>query len=196
MSAALGRTFASLHVPNYRRYFGGQVVSISGNWMQTVAEIWVVLTLTGSGLAVGITTALQFLPMLLVGAWGGLIVDRVPKRRLLLVTQALHMFPPLGLFALAVTGNLSAVAVFAVAFARGTVNAVDYPARQAFVMEIVGAGRVVNAVSLSSVLIHSGRVVGPALAEDIMRAFLKAEFSGEERHRRRLELMRRIEEEG
>jgi MFS family permease len=158
------RSFASLRIPNYRRFFAGQLVSISGNWMQTVAEIWVVLTLTGSGVAVGVTTALQFLPMLLVGAWGGLVADRVPKRRLLIATQTLHMVPPLALFALAVSGNLSAAAVFAVAFARGTVNAVDYPARQAFVMEIVGADRVVNAVSLNSVLIHSARIVGPALA--------------------------------
>jgi MFS family permease len=164
LTAALDRSFASLRIPNYRRFFIGQLVSVSGNWMQTVAEIWVVLTLTGSGVAVGITTALQFLPMLLVGAWGGLIADRVPKRRLLIATQTLHVLPPLTLFALAVGGELSAVAVFAVAFARGTVNAVDYPARQAFVMEIVGAGKVVNAVSLNSVLIHSARIVGPALA--------------------------------
>ena len=164
MTDALDRSFASLRIPNYRRFFVGQLVSVSGNWMQTVAEIWVVLTLTGSGVAVGVTTALQFLPMLLVGAWGGLIADRVAKRRLLVATQTLHMVPPLVLFALAVSGELSAVAVFAVAFARGTVNAVDYPARQAFVMEIVGAGRVVNAVSLNSVLIHSARIVGPAIA--------------------------------
>jgi MFS family permease len=164
LTAALDRSFASLRIPNYRRFFAGQLISISGNWMQTVAEIWVVLTLTGSGVAVGVTTALQFLPMLLVGAWGGLVADRVPKRRLLIATQTLHMIPPLTLFALAVSGNLSAAAVFAVAFARGTVNAVDYPARQAFVMEIVGADRVVNAVSLNSVLIHSARIVGPALA--------------------------------
>jgi MFS family permease len=164
LTDALDRSFASLRIPNYRRFFFGQLVSISGNWMQTVAEIWVVLTLTGSGVAVGVTTALQFLPMLLLGAWGGLIADRVPKRRLLTATQTLHMVPPLMLFTLAVAGELSAVAVFAVAFARGTVNAVDYPARQAFVMEIVGAGKVVNAVSLNSVLIHSARIVGPALA--------------------------------
>ncbi len=164
MTAALARSFASLSIPNYRRFFYGQLVSISGNWMQTVAEIWVILTLTGSGVAVGLTTALQFLPMLLVGAWGGLIADRMPKRRLLMTTQTLHVLPPLTLFALAVMGGLSPLAVYAVVFARGIVNAVDYPTRQAFVMEIVGEGRVVNAVSLNSVLIHSARIVGPALA--------------------------------
>ena len=80
MTEALGRSFASLQIPNFRRYFTGQLVSLSGNWMQTIAEIWLILSLTGSGLAVGITTALQFLPMLIFGAWGGLIADRVPKR--------------------------------------------------------------------------------------------------------------------
>jgi MFS family permease len=164
VDGALNRSFASLRVPNYRRFFVGQLVSISGNWMQTVAEIWVILTLTGSGLAVGFVTALQFLPLLLVGAWGGLIADRVPKRRLLITTQALHVLPPLALFALAATGGLSPIAVYGAVFARGVVNAVDYPTRQAFVMEIVGANRVVNAVSLNSVLIHAARIAGPAIA--------------------------------
>ena len=76
MTVALRRTFASLPVPNYRRYFAGQVVSISGNWMQIVAEMWLVVQLTGSGVAVGLTAGLQFLPMLLFGAWGGVLADR------------------------------------------------------------------------------------------------------------------------
>ena len=99
MTAALGRSFSSLSVPNYRRYFAGQVVSLSGNWMQTVAEVWLILTLTGSGVAVGLATALQFLPMLLFGAWGGLLADRFSKRRLLVVTQAAMAVPSLILFA-------------------------------------------------------------------------------------------------
>jgi MFS family permease len=164
VTAALGRSFASLRVPNYRRYFTGQLVSLSGNWMQMVAEMWVVLTLTGSGVAVGVTTALQFLPMLVFGAFGGLIADRVPKRRLLVVTQALHMVAPLAFLALSLEGVLIAWMVFALVFVRGCVNAVDYPTRQAFVMEMVGSDRVVNAVSLNSVLVHSARVVGPAIA--------------------------------
>ena len=81
MSAALRRSFNSLEVPNYRRYFAGQLISLSGTWMQTVAAIWLILTLTDSGVAVGLTTALQFLPMLLIGAWGGLLADRIPKRQ-------------------------------------------------------------------------------------------------------------------
>ena len=96
MSAALRRSFTSLAVPNYRRYFAGQIVSLSGNWMQIVAEMWLILALTGSGVAVGITSALQFLPMLLFGAWGGLLADRFPKRSLLIVTQTLMALPGAG----------------------------------------------------------------------------------------------------
>jgi MFS family permease len=164
VTEALGRSFASLQVPNYRRYFVGQLASLSGNWMQMVAEIWVILALTGSGVAVGITTALQFVPMMLLGAFGGLLADRVPKRRLLIATQTLHAIPPLAMLALALTAGLEPWMVFALVFARGSVNAVDYPTRQAFVMEMVGGERVVNAVSLNSVLVHSARVVGPAIA--------------------------------
>ena len=164
MTEAFERSFASLRIHNYRRFFAGQLVSISGNWMQTVAELWLILTLTGSGVAVGATTALQFVPMLLFGAFGGLVADRVPKRGLLLVTQTLHALPPLAMLTLALTVGLEPWMVFVLVFARGTVNAVDYPTRQAFVMEIVGGERVVNAVSLNSVLVHSARVIGPAIA--------------------------------
>ena len=164
MTAALRRSLDSLQVPNYRRYFGGQLVSLSGNWMQTVAEIWLVLTLTGSGVAVGLTTALQFLPMLLFGAWGGLLADRFDKRRLLIVTQALMAVPALALFTVMAAGVVTPWMVYAVVFARGAVNAVDNPTRQSFAIEMVGAERVVNAVSLNSVLIHVARMAGPGLA--------------------------------
>jgi len=164
LTAALRRSFDSLQVPNYRRYFVGQIVSLSGNWMQTVAEIWLVLSLTNSGVAVGLTTALQFLPILLFGAWGGLLADRFAKRRLLIVTQAAMALPALALFALSSAGVVTVAMVYALVFARGAVNAVDNPTRQSFVIEIVGTGRVVNAVSLNSVLVHSARIIGPALA--------------------------------
>ena len=164
MSAALRRSVDSLSVPNYRRYFAGQVVSLSGNWMQMVAEIWLVLSLTGSGLAVGMTTALQFLPILLFGAWGGLLADRFSKRRLLMVTQVLMVIPALALLTVTAAGIVTPWMVFALVFVRGTVNAVDNPTRQSFAIEMVGADRVVNAVSLNSVLIQSARLVGPALA--------------------------------
>jgi MFS family permease len=111
-----------------------------------------------------VTTALQFLPMLIFGAWGGLVADRVPKRRLLILTQGLHMIAPLTMLALSLEGSLVPWMVFSLVFVRGCVNAVDYPTRQAFVMEMVGSDRVVNAVSLNSVLVHSARVVGPAFA--------------------------------
>jgi len=164
VTAALRRSVDSLSVPNYRRYFAGQIVSLSGNWMQMVAEIWLVLSLTGSGVAVGMTTALQFLPILLFGAWGGLLADRFSKRRLLIVTQALMALPALVLFAVTASGAVEVWMVFALVTVRGTINAVDNPTRQSFAIEMVGPERVVNAVSLNSVLIHSARLFGPALA--------------------------------
>ena len=164
MSAALRRSFSSLSVPNYRRFFAGQVVSVSGNWMQMVAEGWLVLTLTGSGVAVGVATAMQFVPLLLFGAWGGLLADRFDKRRLLMVTQSAMAVPALFLFAVTVGGVVTPAMVFATAFARGAVNSLDNPARQSFAIEMVGADRIVNAVSLNSVVIHSSRILGPAVA--------------------------------
>jgi MFS family permease len=164
VTAALHRSFDSLHVPNYRRYFVGQIVSLSGNWMQTVAELWLILSLTDSGVAVGLTTALQFLPILLFGAWGGLLADRLPKRRLLIITQALMALPALALFVVSASGAVTPLIVYALVFARGAVNSVDNPTRQSFVIEMVGSRRVVNAVSLNSVLVHSARIVGPGLA--------------------------------
>ncbi len=171
MTTALRRSFNSLEVPNYRRYFAGQLISLSGTWMQTVAAIWLILSLTGSGVAVGLTTALQFLPMLLIGAWGGLLADRIPKRKLLIATQALMAIPALGLFAVTATGVVEPWMVFLAVFAMGSVNAIDNPARQSFVMEMVGPGRVVNAVSLNSVIVQMARIVGPALAGLLIAGF-------------------------
>ena len=164
MTEALRRSVSSLRVPNYRRYFAGQVVSVSGNWMQIVAEVWLVLKLTGSGTAVGVVTALQFLPILLFGAFGGMLADRVSKRRLLAITQAAMAVPALTLFALYVTGSVEPWMVFALVFLRGTINAIDNPTRQSFAIEMVGADRVVNAVSLNSVIVHASRIAGPAVA--------------------------------
>jgi MFS family permease len=164
VTAALDRTFSSLRVPNYRRYFAGQVVSISGNWMQIVAEMWLIVELTGSGAAVGLTAGLQFLPMLLFGAWGGVLADRFDKRTLLTLTQTLMAAPALVLWGLTAGGHAEAWMVFVLVFVRGTVLAFDNPARQAFVSEIVGSDRVVNAVALNSVIVHSSRIAGPAAA--------------------------------
>jgi MFS family permease len=164
LSVALRRTFASLAVPNYRRFVSGQLVSISGTWMQNVAEMWLVLQLTGSGVSVGLTAALQFLPILLVGAWGGLLADRMAKLRLLKLTQAAAALPPLALWALTVGGSVEVWMVFALVLARGLVNALDNPARQSFAIELVGPERVVNAVALNSVVVHASRIIGPAAA--------------------------------
>ena len=171
MRAALDRTFSSLSVPNYRRYFGGQVVSISGNWMQIVAEMWLIVQLTGSGTAVGITAGLQFLPVLLFGAWGGVLADRFDKRTLLTITQLCMALPALALWSLTAGGTIEAWMVYGLVLARGTVNAIDNPARQSFVMEMVGPERVVNAVALNSVIVHSARIVGPAAAGALIALF-------------------------
>jgi MFS family permease len=164
VTAAIRHSFNSLEVPNYRRFFVGQLISLSGTWMQTVAAIWVVLTLTDSGVAVGLTTALQFLPMLLIGAWGGLLADRFPKRRLLIATQALMVVPAVGLFAVTAAGVVTPWMVYLAVFAFGSLNAIDNPTRQSFVIEMVGPDRVVNAVSLNSVIVQAARIVGPAVA--------------------------------
>ncbi|HEY1594909.1 MAG TPA: MFS transporter [Thermoleophilaceae bacterium] len=164
LGVQLGKPFHSLAVPNYRRYFAGQIVSLSGNWMQTVGELWLVLSLTGSALAVGITTALQFTPMLLFGAWGGVIADRVDKRRLLIFTQAAMALPALTLWLLTGSGVVKPWMIFALVFVRGAVNAIDNPARQAFLVELVSSARLVNAVGLNSALVQVARVAGPALA--------------------------------
>jgi MFS family permease len=136
--------------------------------MQQVAEMWLIVQLTGSGVSVGLTAGLQFLPVLLLGAWGGLIADRMPKRRLLMFTQAAMAMPALALWVLYEHGSVQAWMVYALVFARGLVNAFDNPARQSFVVEIVGGTRVVNAVSLNSVVVQSSRIIGPAAAGAII----------------------------
>jgi MFS family permease len=164
MSAGLRRSVASLDIPNFRRFFTGQVVSVSGTWMQTVAEAWLVLSLTASGVALGVSTALQFLPILLLGAWGGVLADRFPKRRLLLATQTMMIVPSLALFALTVSGVVTLWMVYALVLVRGLVTAIDNPTRQSFISEMVGPANVVNAVSLNSVLVQTARIAGPAAA--------------------------------
>ncbi|HEX5147337.1 MAG TPA: MFS transporter, partial [Conexibacter sp.] len=161
---ALRPALRSFDEPNYRRYFYGQLVSLSGTWMQTVAEMWLVLQLTHSGVAVGFAAALQFAPMLLGGAWGGLIADRFPKRRLLIATQTAMALPALALLALTAAGAIQLWMLYLLICARGAVNAIDNPARQSFIVELVGPDRLVNAVSLGSALVNGARTIGPALA--------------------------------
>ncbi|MFD5448828.1 MFS transporter [Streptomyces sp. NPDC003470] len=156
--------FASLRVRNYRLFFLGQVVSNIGTWMQRIAQDWLVLSLTGSSAAVGITTALQFLPMLLFGLYGGVLVDRLRKRPTLLVTQSAMGLTALALAALTLTGHVQVWHVYVAAFAMGLATVMDNPARQSFVSELVGRDQLQNAVSLNSANFQSARLVGPAVA--------------------------------
>jgi MFS family permease len=157
-------TFRSLRVRNFRLFWFGQMVSVSGTWMQSVAQNWLVLSITGSGVALGVTVALQFLPMLLFGMWGGLVADRFDKRRILFVTQVVPMVLALVMFVLVATGAVTLWMVYALAFLLGLVFMVDMPTRQSFVVELVGADELPNAVGLNSAMFNTGRVVGPAVA--------------------------------
>ncbi|MEU4111298.1 MULTISPECIES: MFS transporter [unclassified Streptomyces] len=156
--------FSSLKVRNYRLFFLGQVVSNTGTWMQRIAQDWLVLSLTGSSAAVGITTALQFLPMLLFGLYGGVLVDRLPKRPALLFTQSAMALTGLALAFLTLSGHVHVWHVYVAAFAVGLATVVDNPARQSFVSEMVGPGQLQNAVSLNSANFQSARLIGPAVA--------------------------------
>ena len=157
-------TFRSMSVRNYRLYFAGQLISTTGTWMQSIAQAWLVLQITGSAVALGVTVALQFTPVLLVGAWGGLVADRVDKRRLLVGTQAAAGVLALLLGAVTALGVVQLWMIFALALGLGAVNALDNPARRAFVVEMVGTEHVSNAVSLSSAMFMAARVIGPAIA--------------------------------
>ena len=157
--------FRSLSIRNYRLFASGQLVSLTGTWMQNVAQDWLVLDLTNrSGTALGITTALQFLPMLLFGLLGGVFADRHDKRKVMLATQAAQGILALSLGVLVVTGVVQTWMVFGFAFALGMTTVFDLPARQAFVVEMVGPKDVTNAVGLNSATFNSARIIGPAIA--------------------------------
>lgn len=164
-------TFRSLSHPNYRRYAAGSLVSNTGTWMQRVAQDWLVLVLTGSGAAIGITTGLQFLPFLLLSPWAGLVADRIPKRRLLQITNVAMAVPALVLGLLAVTGTVQIWHVYVLALVLGVASAFDAPARQSFVSEIVGPDDLANAVGLNSASFNTARLVGPALAGLLIAGF-------------------------
>ena len=166
-------TFTSLHNRNYRLYFVGQTISVSGTWMQQLAQAWLILKLTdNSGTALGFVTALQFLPMLLFGAWGGVLADRIDKRKLLYGTQVGAGLLALALGLIVTAGAAAVWNVYLMSVLLGFVNVVDNPARQTFVLEMVGREDLPNAVSLNSVVMNSARVVGPAaggLLIDLLR---------------------------
>ncbi|MCM1973283.1 MFS transporter [Streptomyces sp. G1] len=162
--------FSSLKIRNYRLFATGQAVSNTGTWMQRIAQDWLVLSLTGSASAVGITIALQFLPMMLFGLYGGVLADRLPKRPLLLCTQAAMGLTGLALGVLTLAGHVNVWHVYLAAFLLGLVTVVDNPARQTFVSEMVGKDQVANAVSLNSANFQSARLVGPAIAGVLITA--------------------------
>jgi MFS family permease len=168
----LGRaTFSSLRNRNYRLYFIGQIISVSGTWMQRLAQAWLILKLThNNGFALGVESGLQFLPVLLFGAWGGVIADRFDKRRLLYLTQIAAGLLALGLGLIVAVGAATVFLDYLFSVLLGFVNVIDNPARQTFVMEMVGRDELPNAVGLNSVVMNSSRVVGPAIGGIVIEA--------------------------
>ncbi len=158
-----GGMFASLHIHNYRLYFFGQSTSVAGNWMQNVAISWVVLQLSHSGVVLGAITAARFVPLLLLGPWGGLITDRSDKRRMMIVTQICLAVLSLVLALLSLTGHVSLGALIAIVVSLGIVNVFDGPARQSLISNMVGRERIANAIALNSIAMNTSRIVGPAV---------------------------------
>jgi MFS family permease len=170
-------TFRALAIRNYRMFAAGGLVSNVGTWMQRVAQDWLILALTGSAGALGITTGLQFLPMLLLSPYAGVIADRFPKRRVLLVTQTAMGATAGVLGLLAITGWVQAWHVYLLAFVFGTGAAFDAPARTAFVNEMVGREHVANAVGLNSASFNLARILGPAAAGVLIAAMGSGVFA-------------------
>jgi MFS family permease len=161
----IGRvTFAALAVPNYRRYIAGQSVSLVGTWMQMAAQSWLVLSLTGSATTLGVIVALQTLPVLLLGPYGGVVADRIDKRRLMVLLQIAMGVQALILGLLTITHSVRLWEIGALAALLGLNNAFENPARQSFMLELVGSESLRNAVTLNSVLVNVARVIGPAVA--------------------------------
>ena len=166
-------TFSSLSIRNYRIYATGAFISNIGTWMGRVAQDWLVLTVLTdhSSQALGIVTGLQFLPFLLLAPWAGMVADRFPKRRTLVLTQTALAFSSLLLGLLAVTGMAELWMVYAIALFTGVATAIDNPARQSFVSEMVPRDRLANAVSLNSASFNAGRLIGPGIAGLTIAAF-------------------------
>ena len=174
---ATGRTFAALQVRNFRLYFVGQLISISGTWLQSFAQgFLVVQILRASAIDLGITIALPFLPMLLFGPLGGVVVDRSNKRHILYATQTAAGLLALTLGVLVSTHHVSLTAIWVVGALLGVVNLFDNPARQSFVQEMVGRELIPNAVSLNSAMINLGRVLGPAIGAALLFVGIAACF--------------------
>lgn len=165
VTAAIGRTFSSVRTSrNFRLYLFGQTVSAIGTWMNFTASAWLVLQLTDNGTALGAQIALYFLPVLLLGAYGGVLADRFDKRHILMLTQAAYGVVALALWALVASDVAELWMVYVLALASGVVTAIDNPSRQSFYIEMVGEEHVRNAVSLNSAAFTGSRIFGPAIA--------------------------------
>ena len=158
------RGWRALHHRNYRLFFAGQLVSLIGTWMQSVAQGWLVLQLTGDPFYLGLVAAAQFTPVLVLGLFGGVLADGLPKRQTLIVTQTAAMLLAFVLYGLTATGNATVGNVLVLSLLLGVVNAVDMPTRQAFAVEMVGRDDIGNAVALNSAVFNTARVLGPAVA--------------------------------
>jgi MFS family permease len=163
-------TFRALRHRNFRLFWYGQLISLIGTWMQSAAQWWLVHRLTHSPMWLGIVGTATFLPVFLFIFLGGVVADRVPKRRILVATQTVSMCLAIGLSILTFTGTVRVGWIIAFAFALGTVNAFDMPARQAFVVEMVGGDDLLNAVALNSSIFNAARVLGPAFAGIVIAA--------------------------
>ena len=168
---AVSTALRPLRVRNYRLYFTGQVVSLSGTWMQTAGLAWLVLHLTGSGTTLGLVTAAQFVPTLLGSAWGGLLADRFDKHRSLLYTQSGLGVTAAALAAVTLAGVVQVWMLVALSLLAGVFTTVDNPTRQSFVTEVVDTADLPTAVALNSVMFNSARIVGPAVAALVINAF-------------------------
>jgi MFS family permease len=170
-ASTFGRGFVAMRYPNYRRYWFGQIGSLVGTWMQSVALPWLVLQLGGSPLELGLVMAFLFGPAMFVAPLGGVLADRVDKRRALLVVNAVAMAQAAALFALTVSGSIEIWQVYALALVSGVAASVEMPVRQAFVAELVPREDLVNAIALSSTSFNLSRVIGPAIAGVTIAAF-------------------------
>lgn len=157
-------TFRSLHTENFRLFFLGQLISQAGTWMQSVAIIWVVLDLTDTGLAVGLVTAAQFLPLLVLGAWTGVLADRFDRHRTLLATQVAYAALAVAFSVISLTGSATVGWMYALSLVFGLITALDNPVRRVFVGELVSGQDLPNAVGLNSAMMTGSRIFGPALA--------------------------------
>ena len=149
---------------NYRLFFGGQGISLVGTWMQTVAQAWLVLKLTSDPFMLGVLSVAQFLPVMVLGLFGGIVADALPKRQTLIATQTSQMILAFLLFGLTVAGTVQVWHIMVLALLLGVTNAVDMPTRQAFAVEMVGHDDIQNAVALNSAMFNGARIVGPAVA--------------------------------